>query len=93
MKTCFSDAAQTIARAANQGTITAARSLAAQTGAHVAELEGTVSIELEGANAVAREFGTHASPAKPVLSPALRACRRAIVRDVGAQIAKALKAK
>ncbi|MGQ0740926.1 MAG: hypothetical protein ACT4OG_01335 [Alphaproteobacteria bacterium] len=92
MKTYLDDAARHIARAANEGTIAAARTFAAQTGANAAELEGTISVVLEGANAVAHEFGTLHSPARPVLSPALRERRREIVRATGEHIAKALKA-
>lgn len=89
----FADAAQTIARAANDGTIDVGRAFASDLGARSHDLEGTVTIALDGANAVAHEFGTLASPARPVLSPALRARRREIARAVAAAIGKALKAK
>jgi len=92
-KPFFHDAARTIARAANSGTLSVARALAADLGARAHHLDGTVIIALEGAQAVAREFGTLGSPARPVLSPALRARRREIARSVAAQIGKALKAK
>lgn len=93
----FADAAQTIARAANDGTISVGRVFASdlRAGGHNinADLEGTVTIALEGAQAVTHEFGTLSSPARPVLSPALRARRREIARAVAVAIGKALKAK
>jgi hypothetical protein len=92
-KPFFTNAAKTIARAANQGTVTVGLALASDLGARSHGLDGTVTISLEGANAVAHEFGTLSSPARPVLSPALRARRREVTRAVAAQIGKALKAK
>lgn len=94
-KLFFADAAHHIARVANEGTVTAGHAFAGALGGASlnAALDGTVTIALEGANAVAREFGTVNSPAQPVLSPALRARRREVTQTVGVTIGRALKAK
>jgi hypothetical protein len=91
----FADAARHIARVANEGTITAGNTFASALGNLTLDtaLDGTVTIALEGANAVAREFGTLKLPAQPVLSPALRARRREVAQTVGVTIGHALKTK
>lgn len=65
-------------RAASAGAMAAAEILAAalrnlgEAPKTAFRLDGTATLTLEGAGAVAREFGTRIAPARPVLGPALR---------------------
>ena len=53
--------------------------------------DGGARIVLEGAAAVAREFGTQASPARPVVGAALQASRAGIDAAISRKIAEALR--
>lgn len=83
-------------RAASAGTMTAAEVLAgalrSEGWAAQAEsrLDGTAAVALEGAAAVAREFGTTTSPARPVLGPTLHANRPRLIEAVSRTIGGAI---
>jgi hypothetical protein len=53
--------------------------------------EGTAQIVLEGAAAVAREFGTRTVPPRPAAADALSASRRDIREAIARKVAAALK--
>jgi hypothetical protein len=52
-------------------------------------LDGTATVTLEGAGAVAREFGTCVIPARPVLGPALRENRTRMTEAIARAISGA----
>lgn len=95
----FPGVAAAIARAAGEGVTAAGKAFAAElrgagrNATHRMGLDGTTTVALEGANVVAPEFGTLSSPAQPVLSPALRARRAEVARQIGRSVAKALARK
>jgi HK97 gp10 family phage protein len=88
-----------IARAAARGAADAADALAVtlRTSGESVRVQsngdGSVRVVLEGAAAVAREFGTQASPAQPLLSPAVQDARGRIVTIVSNEIRAALNGK
>jgi len=55
--------------------------------------DGTARVVLEGAGAVAREFGTRTIPARPVLGPALQAKRGRIGEVLSGAVTGALKGR
>ena len=83
-------------RAASAGALAAAEVLASalrnqgEIAAAASRLDGTATVTLEGAAAVAREFGTRGSPARPVLGPALQESRARMTEAIAQAVAEAI---
>jgi len=95
----FTQSQMALRRAASEGAlaaaeilVTALRNQGVQAIAQ-ARLESRAIVAVEGAGAIAREFGTRHQAARPVLGPALRDNRAAMTGAVAETIARSIAGK
>jgi hypothetical protein len=95
----FAGAEAALTRAARSGCAEAAELLAqslrlrGESASVESAPDGTARVVLEGAHALAREFGTQASPAQPIAGPALQENRARVGETIARNIRHALRGR